>query len=208
MKPLDCDGLINGRESRGLLCRVCHEVIEQGATDTCPDYVDISRARVIAKDAHGGQRYGDEDYFDRHVCDVVARVRNGDRAACRHVVVAYLHDVVEDTSMVLADLDFTDEIKLAVDAITRRPGENYFDYIGRSASNEIASIVKRHDLESNINEATPESLVIRNRRALEILDITEHLASLEFEVRREEGQDRDETAKSIDHYRRKLKRIT
>lgn len=30
MTPLDPDGLIDGKESRGLLCDVCGEVIEQG----------------------------------------------------------------------------------------------------------------------------------------------------------------------------------
>lgn len=57
MKPLDLDGPINGRESRGLLCVECGKVIDQGATDACPDQVDIERSRKVARAAHAGQGY-------------------------------------------------------------------------------------------------------------------------------------------------------
>ncbi len=171
MKPLDLDGQINGRESRGLLCVECGQVIAQGATDACPDQVDIDRARELASAAHAGQRYSGDDYFERHVADVVRRVRLDELAACQHVVTAWLHDVVEDSDTVLADLDFSDEVVLAVDAITRRKSEPYRGYILRCAENEIASVVKRHDLQSNLNADTPESLVVRNRHALKVLKL-------------------------------------
>lgn len=70
-------------------------------------------------------------------------------------VVALLHDVVEDTGITLDDLrekEFDGEILVAIDAITRRKDEHkYFDFIQRVAKNDIARIVKIHDLEDNMD---------------------------------------------------------
>lgn len=70
-------------------------------------------------------------------------------------VVALLHDVVEDTDITLDDLrakGFDEEIVDAVDAITRRKEEiKYFDFIERVKKNDIARIVKIHDLEDNMD---------------------------------------------------------
>lgn len=70
-------------------------------------------------------------------------------------VVALLHDIVEDTDITLNYLrakEFDGEILVAVDAITRRKEEHkYFDFIQRVAKNDIARIVKIHDLEDNMD---------------------------------------------------------
>ena len=70
-------------------------------------------------------------------------------------VVALLHDIVEDTDITLDDLraeGFDGEILVAVDAITRRKEENkYFDFIERVKKNDLARIVKIHDLEDNMD---------------------------------------------------------
>lgn len=69
-------------------------------------------------------------------------------------IVAYLHDVVEDTNWTLDQLrekGFSSEIVEAVDAITRRKGEVYMDYINRCARNTIAIHVKLADLTDNMN---------------------------------------------------------
>jgi len=70
-------------------------------------------------------------------------------------IVALLHDVVEDTRYTIDDLrrdGYDDDIILAVDAITRKKDEHcYLDYIVRLSSNEIAKVVKIHDLEDNMD---------------------------------------------------------
>jgi len=70
-------------------------------------------------------------------------------------VVAWLHDIVEDTDITLDDLrakEFDEEIIVAVDAITRRKEEiKYFDFIARVKKNDIARIVKIYDLEDNMD---------------------------------------------------------
>ena len=92
-------------------------------------------------------------------------------------IVAILHDVVEDTPTTLKDLkkfDFGDDVIESIDAISRREGEQYFDYIGRLSENELATKVKIADLLDNINRkhSNPEekeSLMKRYKKALRIL---------------------------------------
>jgi hypothetical protein len=66
--------------------------------------------------------------------------------------VALLHDVVEDTDITLADLrlqGFSDEVVAAVDALTHRSGEEYFEYVLRLSECELARQVKIADIEDN-----------------------------------------------------------
>lgn len=130
-------------------------------------------AMTIAKIAHAGQEYGGgEDYFIRHVSDVAFRVANDSDATGDSIIVAYLHDTVEDTSVTLSDLSdlgFAPNIVAAIDAISRRDDESYFEYIARCGENKLAAFVKKHDLMSNTNADTPASLFHRNKKALELL---------------------------------------
>lgn len=51
---------------------------------------------------------------------------------------AVLHDMVEDTPWMLHELRavwFTEEVLDAVDALTRRKGEDYFEFVRRAAQN-------------------------------------------------------------------------
>ena len=77
-------------------------------------------------------------------------------------VVALLHDVVEDSKVTLDGLrnsaGFSDAIVLAVDALTKRKGEDYDDFIDRVARNNIAKQVKIKDLKDNMDVTRLESL--------------------------------------------------
>ena len=69
-------------------------------------------------------------------------------------IVALLHDIIEDTSCSAAQLrefGFDDEIIAAVVAMTKRHNEDYFQYIQRVSSNDIACKVKIYDLEDNMD---------------------------------------------------------
>jgi len=71
-------------------------------------------------------------------------------------MVAILHDVVEDTKVTLQDLkdaEFDDVVVSAVDAITKRKGENYMRYISRVKSSKLARIVKLADIAHNMSRA-------------------------------------------------------
>jgi (p)ppGpp synthase/HD superfamily hydrolase len=56
---------------------------------------DVTKARAFAIEAHGEQRYGDEPYV--YHLDAVAKLVEPYGEAAQ--VVAYLHDVVEDTAV-------------------------------------------------------------------------------------------------------------
>lgn len=78
----------------------------------------------------------------------------------RYVCVALLHDMVEDGYSTFEDLqkrfNLDAEQMAALDAITRRQGEQYFDYIKRCKQNEIAKIVKLADLQHNITRCVDD----------------------------------------------------
>ena len=94
-------------------------------------------------------------------------------------IVAILHDIVEDTDVSLEDLkklNFPNKIIKAIDAITRRENEAYFDYILRVKNNGIARLVKIEDLKHNLlperisKIKENESLKQRYEKALKILE--------------------------------------
>lgn len=76
------------------------------------------------------------------------------------IEVALLHDVVEDGYSTMENLkqlfDLTDSQVMALDAITRREGEAYFDYIRRLKANAIAKTIKLADLQDNINRCADD----------------------------------------------------
>ncbi len=68
------------------------------------------------------------------------------------ICVALLHDVVEDTSYTITDIEkegFPKEIVDAVRVITREDGQDYMEYIKLVKTNPIATKVKLADLEHN-----------------------------------------------------------
>ena len=114
----------------------------------------VEAARLVATAAHAGQvDKGGAPYIE-HPAFVADRVRElgGDEAA---VAAGWLHDVVEDTGFTLDALAsvFPESVMGAVDALTRRDGEPYFDYVERARGNEAACLVKISDLEHNLDES-------------------------------------------------------
>ena len=84
----------------------------------------VDRARRLAIQVHGDQRYGAEPYSVHleHVVEVVGRYPHDDtlRAA------AWLHDALEDTALTEASLraQLGDEVTELVAAVTDPPGED------------------------------------------------------------------------------------
>lgn len=69
------------------------------------------------------------------------------------IVVALLHDVLEDTDVTAEELSekFDVHIVGALEALTRRRGELYMEYVTRTKVNPIARLVKMADLEHNMD---------------------------------------------------------
>ena len=110
--------------------------------------VEVEKAETIARTAHAGQVDKAGMYYAGHPERVAARMDKPEEK-----VVAWLHDVVEDTGFTLEDIDreFGFETAVAVDAVTHRKGESWSSYLCRVKGNEIARKVKIADLIDNSN---------------------------------------------------------
>ena len=107
------------------------------------------KALQIAMRAHEGQKDKAGQDYVMHPIRVAERCDDP-----RAKVVALLHDTIEDSDITadyLREEGFTEEIVEAVLAVTRREGENYDDYVRRAAQNELGKMVKRADLEDNMD---------------------------------------------------------
>lgn len=85
------------------------------------------------------------------------------------VMVALLHDVVEDCDVNLGDLageQVPGAVLEAIDAISRRDDEKYADYIRRVAENPMAKQVKILDLQHNLSPSRQADLPEDEQRSL------------------------------------------
>lgn len=111
------------------------------------------RAEFLARRYHDGQvdRVG-VPYIEhsRAVAGLLARAPERCRAA------AWLHDVLEHTDATAADLlaaGVPAEVVDLVEVLTRRPGEDYLDFIGRVCADPAAVRVKIADALHNLDPA-------------------------------------------------------
>lgn len=112
----------------------------------------LELARTLSQTYHTDQKYGQEDYFAYHITGVVNSLKLHNYSE-NFLIVAYLHDIVEDTEVSLDTIKnlFGVNIANAVDAITKRDGEARPDYLARCSKNNIARMVKLHDAMFNAN---------------------------------------------------------
>lgn len=112
------------------------------------DLSTCAKAKEVAHIAHFGQKdKAGQDYWFHPMR--VARNFSG-----KEEVVAWLHDVVEDSEFTLDDLasdGFPPAVIKGVNAMSRREEETYEAFIKRVARNKIARAVKMADLKDNLN---------------------------------------------------------
>jgi (p)ppGpp synthase/HD superfamily hydrolase len=107
----------------------------------------LERAIEIAAKAHAGQVDKAGQPYVLHPLRMMLVVTT---PAAR--IAAVLHDVVEDTAVTLDELraeGFPAAVLEAVQALTKREGEDYEAFIRRVAPNPIAREVKLADLRDN-----------------------------------------------------------
>lgn len=107
----------------------------------------LERAIAVAAKAHEGQHDKGGTAYILHPLRVMLRVHTTEQR-----IVAVLHDVLEDTSMSLADLareGFALKILAAVQALSRRDDESYEAFVARLGSDPLARVVKLADLADN-----------------------------------------------------------
>jgi (p)ppGpp synthase/HD superfamily hydrolase len=125
------------------------------------------RAREFALAAHGEQKYGQEPY-SVHLDDVAATLSQFgfDDPILR--AAAYLHDVVEDTTVTLDDLRklFPEEVVYIVDGVTSQPGPNRKTRNAatypRIAEDDRRLIVKLADRIANVRTSLRGNPMIHN----------------------------------------------
>lgn len=115
----------------------------------------IQEARDLAKTWHKGQtRWGGEDYFTHHIEPVANLVKNNGGIE-DEIIVAYLHDILEDTCISSLGLSYskfvTHEIFHSIKALTKDPTEDYIIYITRILDWPYARFVKRADIMHNLS---------------------------------------------------------
>lgn len=120
---------------------------------------EAQAARIVARLAHRGQKYGHRDYFTFHIEGVRTILSACEGATYQHAIVAYLHDVLEDTDLTAYELEaigFSSETIRSVIAMTRGHGahesETYAEYIMRLCLDPVAPLVKHCDLTFNANQ--------------------------------------------------------
>ena len=98
------------------------------------------------------------------------------------IIVALLHDVVEDTEVTFADLaemGFSRQVIGAIQAMTHPEGVPYMEYVARLRNNPIARRVKLADLRHNSDlsrldqvDETALARVRKYRAAIELLEMS------------------------------------
>lgn len=109
----------------------------------------LDKAIAIAVAAHAGQK---DRYGSPYILHPMRLMMKG--VSEEEMIIAVLHDVVEDTDWTFEGLKaegFSQNIIEALDCLTRRDDETYDAYIERSAANKLARNIKLADLEDNMD---------------------------------------------------------
>lgn len=110
---------------------------------------DLEKAILISLEKHMGQTDVSSQPYILHPLRVMLNMNTEDE-----MIVAILHDTLEDTDLSLEELveeGFASAVIDAIQAITHNVGEAYDDYIYRVSQNELAKNVKLEDLKDNMN---------------------------------------------------------
>jgi (p)ppGpp synthase/HD superfamily hydrolase len=109
----------------------------------------LDEAIQVARRAHEGQLDKSGRPYIAHPLRVMGSLRDEHER-----MAAVLHDVIEDTDVTLDDLAEAGcpaDVLAAVEAVSKRPGEEQSAYLARVAANPMALIVKRADIADNLS---------------------------------------------------------
>jgi (p)ppGpp synthase/HD superfamily hydrolase len=112
--------------------------------------MDLEQALELARRLHDGQTDQAGRPYMGHINRVVDSVSSPDEK-----LAAALHDLLEDTSITAEKLlaaGCPARVVAAVEALTRREGEDYRAFVSRAARNPLALAVKVADVADNSDE--------------------------------------------------------
>lgn len=113
----------------------------------------IKEVLLFACDVHAGQVDKSDRPYRDHLIRVAGRMETHDE-----IVVALLHDVLEDTSRLWPDLnvlELTREQRVAICLLTRCSHDTYEEYIRLIMKSALARKVKIADLRDHLAEPSP-----------------------------------------------------
>jgi len=126
----------------------------------------LDRAVTLAIDAHEGQLDKGGQPYVLHPLRVMAALAGRGEAV---QAVGVLHDVVEDTPVTLEALrlmGFPEEVVRGVDAMSRRDGEVYREYVDRVAADPVGLVVKEADVRDNLSPERLAALPEKEARSM------------------------------------------
>lgn len=134
----------------------------------------LEKAISIAVNAHSGLTDKGGSPYILHPLRLMLKFSKEDE-----MIVAVLHDVIEDTEIAITDLinlGFSDRIINALRLLTKNPAETYQQYIEKISTNDLARKIKLEDLKDNMDisrlpEINPKDLerIAKYHRALKTL---------------------------------------
>ena len=122
----------------------------------------LEKAIAIAVEAHKGQKDKAGDLYILHPLRVMFRMETREE-----MVVAVLHDVLEDTPITpdqLKEMGFSETVLEALDSVTKRAGERYEDFVQRAALHPIGKKIKLADLRDNMDLSRLEKITNKDIR--------------------------------------------
>ena len=125
----------------------------------------VGKAYQIARNAHQGQKDKAGAEYINHPVTVASNVGHDESA----MIVALLHDVVEDTNVAFEDLQeflLPSELE-ALRLLTHDKTVPYMEYIEQVSKNELASRVKIADLKNNMDLTRLSVVTEKDRKRVE-----------------------------------------
>ena len=148
--------------------------------------IELQLANNLAQHFHSGQKYGEYDYFEYHLRGVVELLSEVSLSPIEEdtIVIALLHDILEDTSCTYETLEnvFGFTVADSVSILTKVEGEPIDQYLFGVCSNPIARVVKFADSLFNYKECVKCGDLKRAekyKRNLEVLHDKQVMVSLE-----------------------------
>jgi len=109
----------------------------------------LEKAISIAIEAHEGDVDKAGSPYILHPLRVMLQMETEEE-----MIVAVMHDVVEDSDYSFAklkEIGFSERVLEALDSVTKRAGEAYEDFVKRAASHPIGKKIKLADLRDNMD---------------------------------------------------------
>lgn len=180
-------GLITTIIGKEGLTMMSEHHVDESMWESMKDHSLVPRAEMLATAAHEGQKDKAGEPYIGHPARVAAHAarRCEERGVFGYeanlvIAAAWLHDVLEDTTVTEAQLreSFPDEVVDAVAAVTKHPGESLETYFERVRAVPAAILVKKADLDDNtdpqrtarLGKETRERLAAKYGRARELLN--------------------------------------